>query len=48
VATTPASQSLVEASAHEVLPRFGVAFLVDDHDVTGTVTRCTEGSGLEA
>jgi hypothetical protein len=39
---------LVEAVAHEVLPTFGVAFLVDGHDTTWTVTRCTQGPGLDA
>ncbi len=43
----PADPTLVEATAHEVLPRFGLAFLVDDHDITWAVTRCTEGPGLE-
>lgn len=40
-------RSLVMATAHEVLPKFGLAFLVDDHDATWTVTRSTEGPGLE-
>ncbi len=40
------NRSLVTATAHEVLPKFGLAFLIDDHDTTWTVTRCTEGPGL--
>lgn len=40
------TQSLVTATAHEVLPKFGLAFLIDDHDTTWTVTRCTDGPGL--
>ena len=47
----PAAQrtrSLVTATAHEVLPRFGLAFLIDDDDTTWTVTRSTEGPGLHA
>lgn len=45
----PASQtsrSLVIATAQEVLPQFGLAFLVDDHDTTWAITKCTEGPGL--
>ncbi len=38
--------SVVMATAHEVLPKFGLAFLIDDHDTTWTVTRSTEGPGL--
>lgn len=38
---------LVMATAHEVLPKFGLAFLIDDGETTWTVTRSTEGPGLE-
>jgi hypothetical protein len=34
------------ATAQEVLPKFGVAFLIDDHDTTWTVTKNMEGPGL--
>lgn len=40
------NRSLVTATAREVLPRFGLAFLVDDQDTTWTVTRSMEGPGL--
>jgi len=36
----------VTATASEVLPRFGLAFLVDDQDTTWTVTRSMRGPGL--
>ena len=31
----------------EILPRFGLAFLVDDQDATWTVTMSTNGPGLD-
>ena len=34
------------AIAHEVLPKFGLAFLVDDHETTWAITRHMEGPGL--
>lgn len=40
-------RSLVTATAHEVLPKFGLAFLVDDHETTWTITRNMAGPGLE-
>lgn len=45
--TVPEHLSLVTATALDVLPKFGVAFLVDDRDTTWTVTKCTEGPGLQ-
>jgi hypothetical protein len=36
------------ATAHEVLPKFGLAFLIDDHGTTWTITRNMEGPGLHA
>ena len=41
-----AIQSPVMATAHEVLPNFGLAFLIDDHDTTWTITRNMDGLGL--
>ena len=46
----PAAQTIlspVMAVAHEVLPRFGIAFVVDDRDVTWTITRSMSGPGLD-
>ena len=40
-------RSLVTATAQEVLPKFGLAFLVDDQETTWTVTRSMEGPGLD-
>lgn len=42
------NRSFVIATAQEVLPKFGLAFLVDDQGTTWTVTRSTEGPGLQA
>ena len=39
-------RSLVTATAHEVLPQFGLAFLIDDNDTTWTITKNMEGPGL--
>ncbi len=36
------------ATAHEIFPKFGLAFLIDDHDKTWTVTGAMEGPGLHA
>jgi hypothetical protein len=41
-----AGRSLVMATAHEVLPKFGLAYLIDDHNTTWTVTSGTVGPGL--
>ncbi len=41
-------KALVTATAFEILPRFGLAFLVDDQQTTWTVTRSTDGPGLDA
>jgi hypothetical protein len=38
----------VTATAHEVLPKFGLAFVVDDQNTTWAVTRSTDGPGLDA
>jgi hypothetical protein len=40
-------RSHVTATAQEVLPKFGLAFLVDDQETTWTVTRSMEGPGLD-
>jgi hypothetical protein len=41
-------RALVTATAQEVLPRFGLAFLIDDQETTWTVTRTMEGPGLDS
>jgi len=41
-------RSHVVAIAHEVLPKFGLAFLIDDHETTWTITRNMAGPGLES
>jgi hypothetical protein len=41
-------RSSVTATTDEVLPRFGVAFLVDEQSATWAVTRSTDGPGLDA
>ena len=41
-------RSRVSATAHEVLPKFGLAFLVDDHETTWAITRNMEGPGLDS
>jgi hypothetical protein len=46
MSTSQTKQSLVTAIAHEVLPKFGLAFLVDDHETTWAITRNMEGPGL--
>jgi hypothetical protein len=35
------------ATAYEVLPKFGLAFVIDDADTTWTITRNMEGPGLD-
>lgn len=40
-------RSPVMATAHEVLPKFGLAFVVDDHDATWAITRSMVGPGLD-
>ena len=42
------NRTLVMATAHEVLPKFGLAFVVDDDVATWTITRNMEGPGLDA
>ena len=42
-----ANRSPVMATAHEVLPQFGLAFVVDDDETTWTITRNMEGPGLD-
>ncbi|EHR69837.1 hypothetical protein BurJ1DRAFT_0962 [Burkholderiales bacterium JOSHI_001] len=37
----------VQATAQEVLPRFGLAYLVDDQQRIWGITKSTEGPGLE-
>ena len=46
--TDPAAASLVIATAQEVLPKFGLAYFVDDKDSTWAVTSSTPGPGIEA
>jgi len=41
------SDTFVTAVTREVLPKFGLAYLVDDCDRTWAITRCTKGPGLE-
>jgi hypothetical protein len=41
-------RSHVVATAHEVLPKFGLAFLIDDHETTWTITRNMAGPGLDS
>lgn len=41
-------RSPVVATTHEVLPKFGLAFLVDDHETTWTITKNMAGPGLES
>lgn len=38
----------IMATAHEVLPKFDLAFVIDDADTTWTLTRNMEGPGLDA
>jgi hypothetical protein len=45
--TAQTRPSLVTATAHEVLPRFGLAFVIDDDDATWTITRSMDGPGLD-
>jgi hypothetical protein len=42
-----ATQSPVIATAHEVLPKFGLAFVIDDENTTWTITGNLEGPGLD-
>lgn len=37
----------VHATAQDVLPSFGLAFLVDDQQTTWGITKSTDGPGLE-
>ena len=41
------SDTVVTAFTSEVLPKFGLAYLVDDSDRTWTITRSTKGPGLD-
>lgn len=45
--TDSATESLVVATAQEVLPMFGLAYFVDDSDATWAVTSSTPGPGIE-
>ncbi len=38
----------VTATAIEVLPSFGIAYLIDDHDMAWAVTKSTRGQGLQS
>jgi len=42
-----ATASSVVATAQEVLPRFGLAYFVDDKNYTWAVTTSTPGPGIE-
>ena len=46
MSTVQRNPPVVMATAQEVLPKFGLAFLIDDDDTTWTVTRSTKGPGL--
>ena len=41
------TRAFVMATAHEVLLKFGLAFLVDDQGTTWAVTRSMDGPGLD-
>ncbi len=41
------SEKCVTATVHETLPKFGLAYLVDDSDRTWVITRSTKGPGLD-
>ena len=45
--TPQISDPVVTTTVLEVLPKFGLAYLVDDSERTWTITRCTKGSGLD-
>ncbi len=46
--TTPLSaDTLVTVTTQEVLPAFGLAFVVDDTNTTWGITRSAEGPGLQ-
>ncbi|MBK6472098.1 MAG: hypothetical protein IPF94_15740 [Betaproteobacteria bacterium] len=40
--------STVTATALEVLPGFGIAYFVDDQEVSWAVTKSTQGRGLHS
>ena len=42
----PVSDSIVTATACEVLPRLGLVYLVDDHNQSHAITGSTKGPGL--
>lgn len=42
------TQSDILATAHEVLPKFGLAFVVDDTKATWAITHHMDGPGLDA
>jgi hypothetical protein len=46
MSSKPAMTSTVLATALEVLPNFGIAYLVDDQDGAWAVTKSTPGEGL--
>jgi hypothetical protein len=47
MSTARSDRSHLTATAHEVLPKFGLAFLIDDHQTTWTITGSMEGPGLD-
>jgi hypothetical protein len=46
--TDSAAASSIVATAQEVLPKFGLAYFVDDKDSTWAVTSSTPGPGIGA
>jgi hypothetical protein len=47
MAAAQSTRRIVKATAQEVLPRFGLAFVVDEHDTTWAITKSTDGPGLD-
>lgn len=48
MAAPNAIRSPLMAITQEILPIFGLAYLVDDNDTTWAITRSTDGPGLNA
>ena len=48
MSATHKNRGLVTATTHEVLPRFGLAFVIDEHNATWSITRSMKGPGLDA
>jgi hypothetical protein len=47
MATIGHAQTVLTATVEEVLPKFGIGYLVDDEQRTWAVTRSTDGPGLD-